>query len=167
MALKGWPRTISWQDFATSPARPRGATVAAHIEGEWRNPPREPFRFVHERSGWRLDNVNLVVVINSHQTWVVQGQETPELLQHEQGHWDITGLLAREAHQAYEQLRARTMRELNKQTQRIQTRLQTKAARLNRKYDDATNHGIDRTAQQTWDSLIATCITKNKHLPDS
>ena len=167
MALKGWPRTIGWNEFKPLPSRPRGATVAAHIDSNWHNPPGEKFRFVHERNGWRLDNVNLVVVINSHRTWVVRGQETPELLQHEQGHWDITGLIAREAHQAYEQLRARTMRELNKQAQRIQAHLQRKSTRLNRKYDDETQHGVNRSAQQKWDSLIATCITKNKHLPDS
>jgi hypothetical protein len=44
------------------------------------------------------------------------------LLQHEQEYGDITGLIAREAHQAYEQLWART------------------------KYDNETNHGVDRAA---------------------
>jgi hypothetical protein len=141
--------------------------VNAHIESHWRNPPRKQFRFVRDRSGWRLNDVHLAVVIHSNRTWVVGGQETPELLNHEQGHWDITGLIAREALQAYGRLRARMPKELTEQLRHIQTRLQNKATRINRKYDSETNHGSNLDAQQKWDVLLTACIANTRPLPDA
>jgi hypothetical protein len=167
MALTGWPKTLGWKHFKKLASSPRGATVAAHIDSHWRNPPGKQFRLVRDRQGWRLDGVNLVVSIDQNHTWVVRGQETPELLKHEQGHWDITGLIAREAYRAYEQLRARTPRALTEQLQHVQTRLQAKATRLNRKYDDETNHGVNLTPQQKWDTLTHNCLINNKNLPDN
>jgi hypothetical protein len=164
MALKGWPKPLTWKHFKTLDASPRGATVAAHIDSQWQ---MKPSRLVRDRHGWRLDAVNLVVSIDQNHTWVVRGQETPELLNHEQGHRDITGLIAREAHRAYEQLRARTPEALTEQLQHVQTRLQNKSTRLNRKYDDETNHGVNLTPQRKWDTLIHNCLINNKNLPDN
>jgi len=163
MALKGWPKQLGWKHFKKLASSPRGATVAAHIESQWQ---LKPSRFVRDRHGWRLNAVNLVVSIDPNHTWVVRGQETPALLNHEQGHWDITGLIAREAHRAYEQLRARTPGALTQQMQSLQTRLQAKATHLNRQYDAETNHGVNLTPQQRWDTLIHTCIVDNKSLPN-
>ncbi len=167
MAIKGWPSKIGWGQFQKLSSRPSGHSADAHTEAQWRNPPGKKFKPVKVKDGWRLDGINLIVSLVKDSTWVLKGQETEELLNHEQGHWDITGLIAREWHGQLEKLRARNLKGLKELFKRGEKRLLTKSKRIDKKYDDETNHGRDPKSQAKWDELINSCIVSGSILPES
>jgi len=91
-AMSGFPRNLTWQDFRpvqNSPAPPAQAQTAAR----W------------STTGWSVRAVNgeyrvqgarVNVSMDRHNSWAVAGGTNAALLQHEQGHYDITGLIARD-----------------------------------------------------------------------
>ncbi len=92
-AMSGFPRNLTWNDFRpvqNSPAPPAQANTAA----QW------------STTGWsvrvvngeyRVQGARVNVIIDRHNSWAVPGARTSTaLLQHEQGHYDITGLIARD-----------------------------------------------------------------------
>lgn len=166
MAIEGWPNALDWGDFRGLDGRPADATTDAHIKGAWANPPGRQLQPLRGDDGWRLTNVNLVVSLNRSQTWVVRGKESDYLLNHEQGHWNILGLITRELHAAIEGLRAPSPRELARQLTALNERMEAKAARVDRRYDDDTNHSLEHEEQARWDRLIRDCMHSEDPLPE-
>jgi hypothetical protein len=166
MAIMGWPSNVSWAKFRKLSARPSGAKVDAHIEGYWENPPGKLFKPTKGPDGWRLENINIAVRLKNSQTWVVNGKEGADLLKHEQGHWNLLGLIVRELHAKLEALRAPTASGLGPLANRATRHAQAKADKVNRRYDKETNHSLNKANQLKWDSLIASRISSGKHLPD-
>lgn len=120
------------------------------------------------------------------QTWVVTGRETPELLEHEQGHYYITYIPYVLALQAIRSLQVpmahahvprgasphqqQTLMH-NAAVRRIQpivTQSQSRMTQLTSQYDMAvapgTNHGINRTQQQQWNQRFAQSLASGTAL---
>jgi hypothetical protein len=92
-AMSGFPRTLTWNNFPTrqtSPSPPMQALTSAR----W------------TMSGWhvavvngeyRVAGIRITVSLNTQASWAVPAAlSSASLLTHEQGHYDITGLLARD-----------------------------------------------------------------------
>ena len=168
MAIKNWPSKITWAKFTELDIRPLGATTDAHIEVEYRNPPGKQFGITPVGKHYKLTDVNLVLQTIPHETWVVKGKKSKELLNHEQGHWDILGLIAREYHREIKKLRGASVEQLRTRFQKLEARMLEKGEKLNSGtggYDTETNHGRIRPQQKKWDALIASCIKTRKNLP--
>lgn len=165
MALTGWPSKLSWDQFRKLDSRPQGHTTDAHTEAQWRNPPGKQFRPVRDRRAWRLDDVNLVLTLVKQETWVVKGKESEELLKHEQGHWDIAGLLAREYHDQIEELRARTPAKLTELFRNTEKRAKARFKQVNKQYEDDTKHGTNSKQQKEWNNLITKSKSGRGSLP--
>jgi hypothetical protein len=169
MAISGWPSNVRWNQFRTLQSRPTGETTDAHIEGEYANPPGKQFQPKQGKDGWRLENVNFVMKLTPSKTWYVRGKETKEMLKHEQGHWDILGLLVRELQTDIESIRTKAPADLAGSVQTVQARIDKKSKLIGGKtgrYDRETDHHRNRTRQATWDKLIASCISSGRNLPD-
>jgi predicted secreted Zn-dependent protease len=80
---------------------------------------------------------------------------TNTLLSHEQGHYDITALGARELYNALLQLTAPSGHELQTRASQLRQRIQQKINRTNTRYDTQTNHSQNAAAQHTWQQRIA------------
>ncbi len=165
MAVTGWPRKLRWDQFRKLDSRPQGQSTDAHTEAQWMNPPGKKFKLVRDRRAWRLDNVNLVLTLVNQETWVVKGKESDELLKHEQGHWDIAGLLVREYHRQLVALRARTPAKLTELFKNTEKRAKTRLSQVNKQYEDDTKHGTDSTQQKKWNELITKSKTGRGSLP--
>jgi predicted secreted Zn-dependent protease len=168
MAIKNWPSKINWAQFTELDIRPPGATTDAHIEVEYRNPPGKQFGITQVGKHYRLTDVNLVLKTIPGETWVVKGKQNKELLKHEQGHWDILGLVAREYQRKLRGLRAASVDQLRTRVQTLEARMLEKGEKFNSGtggYDTETNHGRIRPQQKRWDALIASCIKTRKNLP--
>ena len=169
MAVKRWPSRVKWTQFRRVAKPPGGATTNAHIEGEYRNPPGKRFQVAKEGKLFKLTKVNLVVKVIPGESWVVKGKEDRELLAHEQGHWDIPGLLAREYHKEIKKLRGTSVAQLQARFKKPEVRIAEKRDKLNKGtggYDTETDHGRKKAQQKRWSTLIASCITTGKNLPD-
>src|SRR5262245_28517209 len=93
-ALIGYPRELKWDDFRTIDEPPDGTRPEhdAHVSMN--------FRITHYgilyRDGKALDRDQLKVTVTLKDAWATARARTDKaLLKHEQGHFDIMGLLAR------------------------------------------------------------------------
>lgn len=86
MSLIGWPKTLRWSDFGTPvasvPSSYTGSHTDCHIE-------------INIDYSW-----GGVVSIDAQNSWVLQGVSTgssqASVLKHEQGHYNIAGITARD-----------------------------------------------------------------------
>jgi hypothetical protein len=165
VAIGGWPKSLTWQQFRVVQSAPAGVTEEAQTEASIDPPPR--VQVVKAGDQFRLAAFDIKVRIVPHGTWVVRGKSSAPLLVHEQGHWDIAGLTAHEYHKILEDLRAASPAELGRLAEQTLSRIKTKVDRLQEKYDRETNHSRDAAKQTQWNTLIRNCITNsNRALPN-
>lgn len=158
--MTGWPRAIEWKAFREVDERPDGIEEDAQIHSE--NVFTKEIKIVREKGKYRLGPVSANVVIVSEDTWVVKGTQSDALLSHEQGHYDITGLIGRDLLREVAEIRAPSPKVLKQRVDSTAKRLAELAARLTEKYDDETEHGLDKGQQKRWKDHIRKCM-KNGH----
>jgi len=92
-AMSGFPRNLTWNDFrrvSDSLSPPAEASTGAQFSTT-----RWSVKMVDGE--YRVHGAHVNVSINSNDTWAVPSARTnANLLRHEQGHYDITGLIARD-----------------------------------------------------------------------
>jgi hypothetical protein len=94
----------------------------------------------------------------------VANQKSDTLLAHEQGHFDITGLVARDLVKALAALRVSTTDELQREVSRLFEAYDAWANSLSKQYDDETDHGRNVKTQTDWESRIKTAIQQGTSL---
>lgn len=151
MSLSNFNYSISWSDFTPQPSRPHGADEDAFTK----------VRFHHSYNYARNGNVVTVtdatvdITMVTQQCWVVSGKTTNDLLQHEQGHFDITALGAKQFYNALLSITARSIRDMETSISQAHEKYQQKIDRANIRYDSQTNHSQNVKLQQQWDQSIA------------
>jgi len=153
LRLSGWPRDLTWDDFPEVSSDPDGIGEYAQISCEVTQPDQLSVQRQHGQLLVVGLSVNISIVRD--QCWAVRGHKTPELLSHEQGHYNITGLTGRDMGNEIMAARAGTTDQLQTRITQIIQRTRERATALNERYDSETNHGINREAQQTWDDRIS------------
>ena len=151
MPLNNFYNSISWSDFTPQSSRSHGTNEDAFTKARYHH------SYNYERNGNAVAVTDAIVDISmvTEQSWVVSGATTNELLQHEQGHYDITALGAREFYNTLINLTARSVRELQTKVATAHTRYQGKINSTNIRYDNQTNHGSNTQVQWQWDQQIA------------
>ncbi len=118
----------------------------------------------------RLDSTAL---FHPDKSWVRPGHRTAEILEHEQGHFDIAKLFlekfqaatrelvgARQPCDGRSQRQARrdAEREISRQVGTLYEEIWQQYERRQQVYDAETRHGIDREAQASWTRRIAAAL---------
>src|SRR5262245_28453508 len=91
MALHGFKHRLRWSDFKVVNKSPDGkysANTATNISVNWK-------ARVDSNGTWHLTQVSVSLTLNRSRMWVVRGQQTDQLLAHEQVHYDINAIAAR------------------------------------------------------------------------
>ncbi|MET0122860.1 MAG: DUF922 domain-containing protein [Candidatus Thiodiazotropha sp. 6PLUC9] len=155
-SLSGWPRQLTWDDFREVQSRPRGESEDATIAMQLR-PSR--LRFVVEGGQHRIGDVEFRMVLNNGNTWVVTSAKSSELLNHEQGHYDIVGLCYRDMVNEIRALRESSRNRLVRAVRRVMGAQDQRADSLTRTYDsqEETNHGLNSSRQEAWSRQIQSC----------
>jgi len=170
MSVVGWPSKLRWDQFKPLDAPPAGASI-----GGWTHAdpdasihpllaPPQVFSIVPDakhKTQRRFVNFNITVKLDSLDTWVVKDKQSDKLLKHEQGHWDIAGLVGREWHRRLEWLRAETDDGLMKLARDTKQYFQSKLDSLTGQYDDETKNGSEDHKQLEWNSTIGSFIGKH------
>ncbi len=155
--LSGWPRQIAWSEFRDLGSRPGGASEDAQIAVELR-----PSRLAIERENgqFKLGNVTFRMVVNRPDSWVVTGQKSTTLLEHEQGHYDIVGLCYRDLIAELQRLRANSKSQLAREVRLLMGQYDRLADTLSKEYDSKqeTDHGRNSSRQQAWETQIQNCM---------
>lgn len=162
LRLTGWPRSIDWDEFREVSERPAGQNEDARI-----NPVTEggEARTVREQGRWKLAELELHVIVNRADSWVVRSQKSDALKSHEQGHFDIHGLIAgRDMLEALGALRERSNERLARAVAATMRRYQQRAQSLSDTYDEDTAHGRKADRQAAWEAAIRTSIDNDSAL---
>lgn len=166
MALLGWPKTIAWTDFGTPvssvPSSYQGSHTDCRIEVDinysWGGSVATP------SGDHKLKDVKVEVKIDSSSTWVLAGVPTGKnqaaILKHEQGHFNIAGIAARDVEKALSNLRNADSAVLVADAALVADAIIADGDAKEEKYDDTaanggTDHGNDAQQQATWNSKIA------------
>jgi len=169
----GWPRSLAWNNFTPIPnpgpaqlrarnGQPIVALVGLAIRFYPGNSPRNLQGTAFNTVDVRLEVVSMQYVPSR----IPAGQEA-RYLRHEQGHFDLMGLFARELEVALLALRGSTAEELT----RLASSTVEEGIRSARSYainvpgidclyDQETNHGMNQRQQNAWNARIAQNITR-------
>ncbi|MDQ6628878.1 MAG: DUF922 domain-containing Zn-dependent protease [Pseudomonadota bacterium] len=167
MALIGWPKTIDWTVFgaplAAVPSSYGGSHTDCHIEiafdYSWHGTRR-----VRPGGDYQLSDVKVIVKIDHLDTWVLAGVakavNQARVLKHEQGHYNIAGITARDVDRALSALRNADSSALEAEASSVADAIIAAGQAEEDTYDDdsangGTDHGNDFTQQATWNSQIA------------
>jgi predicted secreted Zn-dependent protease len=151
MALSRFDHNVAWDEFTEVQARPQGETEDASIFIR-----AIPFNWATRagRGGCRVTRVTLTIRVRPNQSWVVRGRQSATLLNHEQGHFDISALGFREMYNRILALTRPKCRDIDRPAGQIQQEVQQQIDAANIRYDEQTSHGTDAAVQQTWDTAI-------------
>ena len=151
MALENFNHTVRWSDFTTKESRPTGEDEDAHIEALSKAANMQGMK---KDGKYKVSSIKLRLYVDKGASWAVKGTKTDELLQHEQRHFDITAIGARELHKRVLELRTDSADELIAEIQVLQTEIQELTDELNELYDDETDHSRKKARQQHWNTNI-------------
>lgn len=170
--LTGRDKKLTWADFGKPvPKNPPGAgqtAIAAHTEV------KTPITYGWSGGGKSFnlaDNVTVAIQLDKSKTWVAswvfsQGQQfQDDLLKHEQGHYDIAALLARDMFIEIMQLKGQTFSskaDLDKAVTAVVNA--HRSQKVHDKYDLAseTNHGLNANQQKAWDGYFQKAKTTQR-----
>ena len=150
--LTGWPRQIDWSEFEELPRRPPGEKEDAQISSTLEQPTE--VNVARQGGRFRLDTYEAELSVTASESWVVASTKSDALLGHEQGHYDLTGLIARDLIAVLRALRAPTVPGLERELKAAIRRADALADRLTKQYDTETDHGRNRAKQEKWDTLL-------------
>jgi hypothetical protein len=176
-AMTGFPYNLSWNDFQTRPAS-QGAQLSAFVSTSYRT---TNWNVALLNGAYRPRGFRVTVVVNRTQSWALStAKQSNTLLPHEQGHLDITGLIARDltgkvldlsidasvvqtlkeaGNTAQSRLNyvarrfQQSFAQFNQRAQTLMSRLQSNGG-VDGIYDQQTNHGQNTTAQTRWNNLF-------------
>ena len=179
--LTGFPNDLKWTNFRSvkdSPSPPHQAQAATIYRLNWTG------AVSLTKGVYRIAGLSIKVSVNGPGTWAVSAaRSNPVLLRHEQGHYDITGLAARDMASSlldltYDEDVVSALLEAGKTaaTRKLYVQHQFKAAfeeqaarmkalvnklqtdpqtHLDGVYDTQTQHGVNQKAQTVWDERFA------------
>lgn len=160
--MTGWPRTLAWSEFNERDSRPQGMDENAQIHSEVQLSPQVSIE--SDNGKLKLGSFTVQVVTISEDTWVVKGTKSDALLAHEQGHYDITGLMGRDTMNDLKALRARSSRDLQQKVTALLEKYRDLAKTFTEKYDKETDHGRNTKAQAQWEQKIADAMKNGTRL---
>ncbi len=171
--LANLKRRLTWGDFphrSTPPPGPNQTAIAAHTEARYS---QFNWGFDPVPGGLRLtDNIVINVEFVRSSSWVADWvfrqprQYQNDLLNHEQGHYAIVALMARDLFIDLMLLKSQIFRSAQSARQAVNAltqRYSTNAIQaISGKYDarTETNHGLVSAAQQRWDGYFNRAFTQ-------
>jgi hypothetical protein len=181
-ATPGFPRNLTWNDYPSveDPGEPFDAlTYSQYDVTHWGftagTAPGD------RRGGYYVDPFKVTVSFLPDRSWArPSAKSNMRLLAHEQGHFDITGLLARDMVRRVRALRVyegginagckaleQKMKRVPDRIDSLRTALQTGGAGGEPIYDTDTEHGTDEKGQREWTAMLHQIKVRNLSLEDT
>jgi|HubBroStandDraft_5_1064220.scaffolds.fasta_scaffold388004_2 hypothetical protein len=158
-------KTLTWNDFSGTPD-PQKPNLQAFTSASFNLPTVTPTLVPGTTNYHFEDNVAITIAMNLQKSW----KRTPpnDLLKHEQCHYDIVALIARDLFIDIMQLKANTypngpaaLADLRP----ILTKYGGKVEKINVIYDSLqqTNHGNNPPSQAKWNAMIQRAFTEPRN----
>lgn len=151
MAITNFTYNVKWLDFTEINSRKAGIHEDAQIKTK-----TTKFKpsFSKTDDGWKVKEIAVVLAVNKADSWVVKGKKTTELRTHEQGHYNITALGAREMYNKVKALTGKSRQAIMTEAKTIMGEVQSTIDEKDDLYDDQTDHGNITASQLKWDKNI-------------
>lgn len=149
MPLINFDRVLIWSDFREI----IGVSIreAASIGVAW----QPEYEFEGVGRSVRVRNLTVTIVMpRPEMNTVIIGSKTDRLLKHEQGHYDIIALGAREFFRRGSRLQAQTYEDLEDELNDLHEEIYDNALLKDERYDVRTLHNRDQAVQRIWDVRI-------------
>ncbi|MBL0057154.1 MAG: DUF922 domain-containing protein [Chitinophagaceae bacterium] len=152
MALNNFNYQLTWSDFRSVSIAPDFADEYAQIHPDltFTN-----FQLTRNRRALNITSVDVTIRLIPEDCWAVSAHQNADLLKHEQGHYDILAISAREFYNRLMSLSAANSDALQVRVNALFQQFQQTANDVDDRYDTLTNHSINVSVQQTWDQRIA------------
>jgi hypothetical protein len=165
--LEGHDESLGWRDFMGSPPEHLPPGEAAYTEARFDLNFGYDYDTATATKGYRITDVGVKVTVERGNMWSVKSGRTDALLKHEQGHYDIVALLARDLYDELDGWNtgkqpkrftkatdlSGTVNRMRRSTYALITRIGGSARNVG-VYDKQTNHGLDAKAQDKWDAAL-------------
>jgi len=141
-------RKLTWADFGGRIYRTQGAEEAVAVTY---------CGFGFETNTVTVSNKVQILVRNSFRkdiSWVVPDERTPEVLEHEQGHFDLCEIYTRKLRERFNSLNV-TVYNLNTTLADVYKEIGDEYKARQDQYEKETHNGQDRTQQKKWERVIA------------
>lgn len=155
---EGFDHRVGWREFSRVAERPGSAAEDAEIDLNT----DVSYDWGWGGSNYVVTEVRPTISVNEAASWVLQGKESRALLEHEQGHYDITALGVREEAKLVSELSASSGAHLERARAQIRTRIQRKIDAANDRYDARTNHGDNQAVQRRWLRAISRAKSRDE-----
>jgi hypothetical protein len=162
-------KTLTWADFTGTPDAK--SSNLAFTSAAFSVPAITAVKDATSGKFVMDDNVTVTITFNSAKSWKkmdeinAKKKRTPdEILKHEQGHYDIVALLARDLFIDLMQLKAKqyaSQADLNKDVAPILNKYNGTAQKIFNKYDEKTetDHGENGAGQTKWNGFFQSAFT--------
>lgn len=176
-SLSGLRKTLTWAQFRTKKQpkpEPGESGTAAFTHAAYSISGFQSVPVAGKRPAqFRLkDDIAVNVTLKSDSwvaSWVADGSmssaERSRLLKHEQGHYDIVALLARDLFNEITSIKGSSYASPDEPVDAVTAILDAYGPRfqeLQDLYDDKTDHGINRDEQTRWNGLIGRAFTEHR-----
>lgn len=166
MAISGFVYSLRWRDFSGPVPRSTDAGTFAYVKTNFSANAAWSFDVIGGARVYKVDSATAAVSVNRQGMWARASGRTDALLRHEQGHFDISALLVRQAEQEHMALIGNTYSSQQEVMDAINgvrmplfnliTQLQSNTSG-DGTYDVSTNHGMDSTSQSKWNRAFTAC----------
>jgi hypothetical protein len=152
------PARLTWRNFKAVAVIP-DSDEEAQIAPETNLPAR--LHPVKVKDKFRLPDLTITIVLKSSDTIVIRtADKTADLLEHEQGHFDLMILSARAMAADLENIEADSLAELQSAVSDVQSTHGERADAVDKEYDRQTDHSRNAAQQRRWRKLIDEALGK-------
>ncbi|MCF4101273.1 DUF922 domain-containing protein [Gillisia sp. M10.2A] len=140
---------LTWEDFQGTPQKDSKfhATTNSGITYSWKISAR------NNKIDLQYEVINYFVVDNS---WVVKGSESEYLLKHEQAHFDISEIHARNLRKKLKEISLTGIapKEVSKLLKDLYQVVDQERTEMQLKFDEDTNHSVNTGVEARWEKYI-------------
>ena len=144
---------LTWQDFlaAPPPGDPYGATANTGIS----------FGYQYSRMGDKMGfNFEVNTYFDKNSSWSQKAKQSPELLKHEQLHFDITELQARRLRKAFAS--ATFTDNYKVEIKQIYEAHMKAMEEMQQRYDQESEHSLNHQKEAEWEAYVRAELEKSK-----
>ena len=147
-------RPLVWTDFTGA----ADATSPYHANTKW-NLRYQTGTVQFRGDSTLMPDFAITLELSGDGSWVKKGKETPELLRHEQGHFDLGRICMAELLAAVKKLTL-TPDNFKPSMQGLFQRTMARYHDMGTRYDAETVHGTNKEAQEKWNGFFAEQLLK-------
>lgn len=146
ISFRPLPHGVTWTNFRVVQSSPDPDGFLAQTGYDI----SATFRYKSDADGYSISNAAVTVKLVTTDTWVVTGNKTAALLNHEKLHYVIATLVGRELDAELADVTGSTADEVQQAARDLIAAKNDRALAIGQAYDDDTDHGRDNAQQTLW-----------------